>query len=225
MASLTCKRSNNRGRLAVVVIRESGQTSIPGYINWLSNEEFKMVIDSPLKFQEKLKLVFNFGTVNEIRIPANVGIIKRETEKHLSVHGTFASSLDDEVVQEFSEHCQIDQRDSERHDCNLSVTMQVADSEDQCDVLITNISAIGCCFVSSERLRVDDMLSLHFHDLEDHIMTVPAIVCRVEKHEQGYRYGSSFRSTLNLLAEESSVQTSVNWPDKIAELIVSLPSM
>ncbi len=211
--------------LAVVVVRGPENDSVPGSIRWISHDEFKIVVDAPLKFQERIEIVINYGTVNELRLPATVGMIKRESRSLLSVHGSFQHTLENKLVERVLAGGDVERRSQIRKSCDLWVSVRLHNNEQESKVQITNISTIGCCFMAEQEFAVDEWVTIVFHDSSQHTMSVPAVICRATPDSNKFNHGCSFSSNLGILAEECSQKTKVDWMQKVTELVNSLPNI
>lgn len=226
MASKACDPTIPTTGFPVVIHRQKfGMPVLSGTIAWVSEDEFKLNIDRPLQFQERLLVAIHSGTEHEIKVSASVDNLKQQANDLWLVHGSFDEKLNDQLLDLLDGEGQLDRRREIRRNCELSISMKSTRGSDTCEVSISNISSIGCCFHSVKEVELNERVELFFEKNKQQVLCVPAIVCRAERREGFFVIGCSFMTSLELLASESARRSNVDWQQEVFKLLEDLPSI
>ena len=184
-----------------------------------------MLIDSSLQFQEQLEIVCHAFPEYEFKVSSTVDKIKRQSQDQLNVHGSFVNGLGEQQLSLLTASGKVDRRQEVRQDCQMRISMKPITGDQFFNISVTNISSIGCCFQSPVPANLDERIELYFKEANQQVLTVPAVICRVCERDGHFQVGCSFMTSLELLAVQSSNQSSIDWHEKMTMLNEKMPNI
>ena len=212
------KRPTYLSRHGVVVLREENLEPLIGTVSHVSKDDFKMIIHSTLKFNEKIRVVFNADTKQEYQAAATVRTLKPIIGSSLRVHGVFSGPLPDGVYLNLTKEGHFERRTELRTPCDLMANISIAGDSKKTPATVVDFSDSGYCFHTHEPFQEGAKIVVELNDEQDRSMCVSATVCSVSSTENGFRVGCSVQRRVHSHSE-NRVPRAKGWFHRIKRMV------
>ncbi|MEM9412952.1 MAG: hypothetical protein AAGA30_17710 [Planctomycetota bacterium] len=188
MANSISNRPANLSRQGVVILREQGDLEpMIGTISHISKDDFKLIIDATLKFNELIQVVFHAETKSEYRAQATIRTMKPCVGNSLRVHGTFSQPLPDGLYLNLTQDGRFEGRRELASPCDLVANINVEDSTVKIPAAVVEFSDSGYCFHTTESVPEGVKILIELTDEQNRRLGIPAKTSRVQAMSHGFR--------------------------------------